>query len=137
MRRSHLKPLSAFRTSSIALALAAVLVLPHAARSEVHVEGTPTAVRITTSSDSIGDVLSALGVAFDLRLRSAIDLDAPADQTYAGPIERVVARLLGGFNYVVKKSAGTTEIMVLGRHGELAIPAPAPKPSAGALARWR
>ena len=137
MSRGKLQPRAVLRAPSIALALAAILVLPHAARGEVHVEGNPTAVRITTSSDSIGDVLSALDIAFDVRHRSAIDLDAPAGPIYAGPIERVIARLLDGFNYVVKKSQGTTEIIVLGRHGEVAIPAPTPKPSAGLLSRWR
>ena len=57
----------------------------------------------------------------------------------ASTIERVIANLLDGFNYVVKRSQGETEIIVFGRRGELAIPPPAPKPpkSAGILSRWR
>jgi len=124
-----------------ALALASALALPAlplAARAEVHVEGNPAAVRVTTSRDSIGDVLSALGTAFNVRHRSAIDLDAAANPTYSGTIERVIANLLAGFNYVVKKSGGETEIVVLGRSGEVAIPPPAPKaPPTGVLSRWR
>jgi hypothetical protein len=114
--------------------------LPLAAHGEVQVEGNPAAVRITTSSDSIGDVLSALDAAFKVRHRSAIDLDAAANPTYSGPIERVIANLLDGFNYVVKTSQGTTtEVIVFGRRGEVAIPPPAPKPSqsTGILSRWR
>ncbi len=112
--------------------------LPLAARAEVHVEGDPAAVRITTSRDSIDAVLSALGAAFNVRHRSAIELDAAANPTYAGPIERVIANLLVGFNYVVKKSEGGTEIIVFGRRGEVAMPPPAPKPqAAGILSRWR
>jgi hypothetical protein len=136
--RNRVQPLAESRGRSIALALVLTFALPLAARAEVHVEGSPAAVRITTSRDSIGDVLSALGVAFDLRHRSAIGLDAAANPTYAGPIERVIANLLDGFNYAVKTSQGTTtEIIVFGRRGEVAIPPPAPKRSTGLLSRWR
>ncbi len=122
----------------IALVAALALALPHAAHAEVHVEGNPAAVHVTARGDSIGDVLSALGVAFNLRHRSAIELDAAANPTYAGPIERVIANLLDGFNYAVKTSQGTTtEIIVFGRRGEVAIPPPAPKPAPGLLSRWR
>jgi hypothetical protein len=128
-------------TRRIALALAVIAALPLAAlplaaHGEVHVDGSPAAVHITTSSDSIGDVLSALDVAFNVQHRSAITLDAAANPTYAGSIDRVIANLLDGFNYAVKKSQGTTEIIVFGRRGELAIPPPAPKPT-GVLSRWR
>jgi hypothetical protein len=107
------------------------------AHGEVHVEGNPAALRITTSRDSIGAVLSALGAAFDLHHRSAVELDGIANPSYAGPIERVIANLLDGFNYVVKTSQGTTEIIIFGRRGEVGIPPPAPKQSTGFLSRWR
>ena len=137
MRRRGTQSLSS-RCRMIALAVAVVPTLPPAAHGDVHVEGDRAAVRITTSGDSIGDVLAALGAAFKVRHRSAVDLDAAASPAYAGPIERVIANLLDGFNYAVKTSHGTTtEIIVFGRRGEVAIPPRAPKPPAGALARWR
>ena len=138
MSRCSVQPRSASRCRTIALAVATLGALALPAHGEVHVEGNPAAVRITTSRDSIGDVLSALNVAFNLRHRSAIDLDAAANPTYAGPIERVIANLLDGFNYVVKTSQGTTtEVIVFGRRGEVAIPPPAAKRSTGVLSRWR
>jgi hypothetical protein len=142
MSRDRVQPLAASRGRSIVLALVLALVpasaLPLAARAEVHVEGSPAAVRITARGDSVGDVLSALGAAFNLQHRSAIDLDAAANPTYAGPIERVIANLLDGFNYAVKTSRGTaTEVIVFGRRGEVAIPPPAPKRPTGLLSRWR
>ncbi len=139
MSRPVRRRASALHVRSIALALVLASALPLAARGEVHVEGSPAAVSITTSRDSIGDVLSALDVAFHLQHRSAIALDAVANPTYSGPIARVIANLLDGFNYVVKKGQGSTEIIVFGRRGEVAIPPPAPRPpkSAGILSRWR
>jgi len=132
-------PLARSRGRAVALALALAFTLPLAAHGEVHVEGGPAAVRITTSGDSVGDVLSALSGAFNVRNRSAIDLDAPARPAYSGPLNRVIGNLLEGFNYAVKKGEGQTEIMIFGRRGAVAIPPPAPKPSgtAGILSRWR
>ncbi len=124
--------------TSFVVGLALAATLPVTAHAEVHIEGNPAAVHVTARGDSVGDVLSALGVAFKLRHRSAIELDAAANPTYAGPIERVIANLLDGFNYAVKTSQGTTtEIIVFGRRGEVAIPPPAPKPAPGLLSRWR
>jgi len=139
MSRRRVKVPSATRRRSIALAVTLASALPLAARGEVHVEGNPAAVSVTTSRDSIGDVLSALDAAFRMQHRSAIALDAAANPTYSGPIERVIANLLDGFNYVVKRGQGTTEIIVFGRRGEAALPPPAPKPAqtTGVLSRWR
>jgi hypothetical protein len=118
------------------MAAALCLALPIAARAEVRVEGNSAAIRITTSQDSIGNVLTALGPTFNVQHRSAITLDAAANPTYSGTIERVIANLLDGFNYIVKKNPERTEILILGRRGEVAIPPPAPKP-APILSRWR
>lgn len=139
MNRRNVKPLSAYRARTIALALVATAALSGAARGEVHVEGSPASVRITTRDDSIGDVLSALDAAFTVKHRSAITLDMAANPIYAGPIDRVIANLLDGFNYAVRKGQDTTEIIVFGRRGEVAIPPPAPRPaqSAGVPSRWR
>jgi hypothetical protein len=138
MSRRRLLPGAAARGRTIALAVVALGAAALPAHSDVHIEGDPAAVRITTSRDSIGDVLAALGAVFKVRHRSAVDLDAAANPTYAGPIERVIANLLDGFNYAVKTSQGTTtEIIVFGRRGEVAIPPPAPKRSTGLLSRWR
>jgi hypothetical protein len=130
------QPLLASRGRSIATAIALCLALPVTVRGEVRVEGGTAAVRITTSQDSIGNVLTALGPTFNVQYRSAITLDAAANPTYSGTIERVIANLLDGFNYIVKTSPGATEIIVLGRRGEVAIPPPAPK-AAPILSRWR
>jgi hypothetical protein len=118
------------------MALALAWGLPLTAHGEVRVEGNPAAVHITTSQDSIADVLTALRNSFNLQHRSAIKLDAVANSTYSGPIDRVIANLLNGFNYVVEKRQDRIDIIILGRFGEVAIPSAAPKPS-GILSRWR
>jgi hypothetical protein len=108
-----------------------------AARAGVLVEGTPAAVRVTADQAVVSDVLAAVTGNFNARYRSAIPLDAPAGPAYAGSFAQVIARLLDGYNYVVKRDGQATEIVVFGRHGEVAIPPPAPSAPPGILSRWR
>jgi hypothetical protein len=108
------------------------------ARAGVLVEGTPAAVRVTADQAAIAEVLTAVAGNFNARYRSAIALDAPAGPAYAGSLAHVIARLLDGYNYVVKRDGQATEIVVFGRRGEVAIPPPArSEPAAGILSRWR
>src|SRR5436305_455356 len=88
------------------------------AGAEVHVEGSPAAVRVTTSRDAIGDVLSAFAATFHIGYRTAIPLDAPANAAYAGSFARVISRLLEGYNYVIKREEDNVEIVVFGARGE-------------------
>jgi hypothetical protein len=127
------------RRYGLGLAAALCCGLTMVARADVHIEGTPAAVRVATDQAAISDVLSAFAGTFKVTYRTAIPLDAAADATYAGSFGQVISRLLDGYNYVVKKHGETTEITVFGRRGEVAIPPPAPKgtPAAGILSRWR
>ena len=118
---------------AFALLVVFVCSLPTIASAEVHVEGSPAAVRVTTNGDKIADVLSALAATFKVPYRTAISLDAAADATYSGSFRQVISRLLDGYNYTIKMDdSKTTEIVVLGKHGEVVIPPKTPpaKPEA-------
>ena len=109
------------------LTVAFVCSLPMIASAEVHVEGSPAAVSVTTSRDTISDVLSALAARFNVQYRAAIPLDTAADATYSGSFRQVVSRLLNGYNYVIKgDDSKTSEIVVLGKRGEARSPPKAP-----------
>jgi|SRR6266446_456655 hypothetical protein len=127
------------RRHAIGLAMALTCGLATIACAEVHVEGSPTAVRVTTGEDAIADVLSAFAATFNVQYRTAIPLDAAANKTYSGSFGQVISRLLDGYNYVIKKDQETIEIVVFGRRGEVAISPPATKapPTKGILSRWR
>jgi hypothetical protein len=108
------------------------------ARAGVLVEGTPSAVRVTADRATIAEVLSAVAEKFNATYRTSIALDAPAGPAYAGSSAQVIARLLDGYNYMVKRNGDAAEIVVFGRRGELAIPPPARAAApAGILQRWR
>jgi hypothetical protein len=125
------------RRYALALAMALAGGCATLARADVRIEGNPAAVRVMTDRAAISDVLSAFAENFKTTYRTSVPLDAAAEATYAGSFGQVVSRLLEGYNYVVKKDRETTEIIVFGRRGEVAIPPPAPKGAPGILSRWR
>jgi hypothetical protein len=118
-----------------AAAIVLILGVPATAAAEVRIEGNAAAVRVSTSQNTIADVLSALETSFKLRYRSAVPLTAAADPAYSGSVRQVIAHLLEGYNYLVKTEQETTEIVVLGNRGQVAIPAPAKVPDV--VSRWR
>jgi len=108
------------RRCAFALSVVFVCSLPTIASAEVHVEGSPALVRVSTSRDTISDVLSALAATFNVQYRTAIPLDAAADATYSGSLQQVISRLLDGYNYMVKTDdSKTTEIVVFGTRGKV------------------
>ena len=111
------------RRCVFALSVAFVCSLPTIASAEVQVEGSPAAVRVSTSRDKISDVLSALAATFNLRYRTAIPLDAAANATYSGSLRGVISRLLDGYNYMVMTDdSKPTEIVVFGTGGKVVKP---------------
>src|SRR5215831_5332123 len=101
--------------------------LPTIASAEMHVEGNLTAVRVSTSRNTISDVLSALAATFNVPYRTAIPLNTAADATYSGSFRQVISRLLDGYDYVVKMdSSKVTEVVVFGKRGEVGTPPKAP-----------
>jgi hypothetical protein len=115
------------RRHMFALSVVFACSLPTITCAEVHVEGSPPAVRVTTSRDTISDVLSALAATFKVQYRTAIPLNAAADATYSGSFRRVISRLLEGYNYVIKTDdSKTVEIVVLSERGEAVNPPKAP-----------
>jgi hypothetical protein len=109
------------------------------AGAEVRVNGSPTAVQITTRDDSISDVLLVIAKTFNIPYRTAIPLDTPANETYSGSFRQVISRLLDGYSYVIKTDPDATEIVVFGRRGDVAIapPPPKPAPAKGIVSQWR
>jgi hypothetical protein len=115
------------RQCVFALSVGFVCSLATIASAEVHVEGSPAAVRVTTSRDTISNVLSALAATFNVQYRTATPLDTAADANYSGSFRQVISRLLDGYNYVIKADdSKTTEIVVFGKRGEAGNPPKAP-----------
>ncbi len=119
------------RRCLFALSVVFVGSLPTIASAEVHVEGSPALVRVSTSRDTISDVLSALAATFNVQYRTAIPLNTAAEATYSGSLRQVLSRLLDGYSYTIKADdSKTREIVVFGTRGKVVGPpkAPADKP---------
>jgi hypothetical protein len=122
------------RLLAAVIALACGLATPVSA--EVHVEGNLSSLRVTSSGDALSDVLTAFGAQWPVRYRSSVPLDVKIAGAYAGSLSQVVARLLDGYNYVIRRDRELTEIIVFGARGE-AVVAPRVRPARGALSRWQ
>jgi len=78
------------------------------------VSGTPQALRIEAQNTSIKDVLAALNREFHVAVATSTNLDREITGTYQGSLQRVLDRILEGYNFVVKSAGGHFEVTVLG-----------------------
>jgi hypothetical protein len=105
---------SMFRArAAIALSVALVMA-PSLVLAKAQVRGSREVVSIETQNASIQEILTALGAAFDVQYRSSVNLEKQLTGTYEGSLQRVVTRVLEGYNFIVKTSEGRIEIIVLG-----------------------
>src|ERR1700742_2769131 len=107
-----------------------------AASAEVRVAGDLNALRVSASGDTLSDVLAAFGTLFPVKYRTSLPLTAEINGAYSGSFSQVVSRLLDGYNYVIRKDQGQTEILVFSKKGEALLPPKVPV-TQGELSRWR
>ena len=112
---------------------------PTQAAADVSVGGNLRALQLSASGDSLADVLSRFDTVFSVICRSAVPLQAVVHGSYSGSLSQVVARLLDGYNYMIRIDRNETEIIVLGRGGEAAVmpKAKLAAPTKNATSRWR
>jgi hypothetical protein len=89
----------------------------------LRIKGDATALQLDVHQATLGDVLTALG-RFNIQYRSQSALNGMVDGTYAGSLGHVLSRVLDGYNYAIKQSNAKLEVIVIGRRGEQASPAP-------------
>lgn len=95
----------------------ALAFAPFSASAAATVSGTADAVIIKTQNSSVEDVLAALSHQFKLKYRSSADLKTEISGTYEGSLRCVVARILSGYNFVVRSSPSGIEVIFLASHG--------------------
>src|SRR5437879_5843635 len=88
------------------------LLPPACVRAEVRVNGAPGTVQVEARDASIEEVLAALSADYGLQYKSTASLDRRVTGTYQGSLQRVVRRLLDGYDYVLKTEADGIEVMV-------------------------
>jgi hypothetical protein len=127
------------RTAGVLVLAILMTVNAFSACAEVRVEADARAVRVDASQASVADVLTALGPSFNVRYRTVMPLQGVVNGSYSGSVERVLSRVLDGYNYVLKRDKVGIEVLIIGKRGESAIPVVDTKPeTARSLARqWR
>src|SRR5258708_9596424 len=100
MRGSRpVRTLSPKALSIVGLLLAALH--SNSARAEVSVQGTATDVRMEAHGATVAEILAALGERFEVRFRG-VPAGRPLTATFAGPLRRVLARLLHGNDHRIQ-----------------------------------
>ena len=123
----------------IGLAAVFACALATGAHAEVRVEGTAQTLRVTARDETVSGVLAALAARYDVKVRAGAPLDAAAHTVYSGPLREVLARVLDGYNYVLRNDGQATEVIVFGRRGEAAVPGlrPANATAPSVVSRWK
>ena len=91
---------------------APLLAFAQPVRAEVRVSGQADAVIVETREATVDEVLAALHTSFNLHYRTSGALNRVLTGTYTGSLQRVIARLLEGHNYVMQASAGDGGLLV-------------------------
>jgi hypothetical protein len=84
-----------------------------------------TVIRLAVRRASITAVLSALLPADKVSYPPSLALDEEINGIYAGPLDRVIARVLDGYDYVIKHENSDIEVVIFDKKGQQAVPPPA------------
>jgi hypothetical protein len=101
--------------TALVLALLALASVP--LRAETILAGDRDALRVTTHDAAIDEVLGAFREKFDLRYRTGQPLTRRLNGTYVCALQRCVAQILAGYNYIIRSDAERVEVIVLGDAG--------------------
>jgi hypothetical protein len=93
------------------------------ARAEIRVEGSALNVRVDARDATVAEVLAALTGRFGLRVRGTVG-DRRISADFAGSLRRVIARVLEGYNYVIRTRGDVLEVMVMDTASPNALPPP-------------
>jgi hypothetical protein len=89
----------------------------------VRIKGDVTAVELDVQQATLAQVMTALG-RFGIHYRSSVALSDAVSGTYVGSLDRVLSRILDGYNYAIGHNDAKLDVIVVGRYGEQALPAP-------------
>jgi hypothetical protein len=84
----------------------------HCAFAEVRVQGPAENVRVDARGATVAEILTALDEHYAVRYRGAL-IDGGVTATFEGPLRRVLARLLTGNDYVIKRGGDGLDVILL------------------------
>jgi hypothetical protein len=96
-----------------AIASAMLLFSAGAALAQVQVDGKPDAVHVEARDVPLQEVLAALHDRFGLQYRSDDTLETRKTGVFDGPLKRVTARILDGYDFAMKITPEGIDVLVL------------------------
>lgn len=132
-------PAALRRLLVFAIVSAALLAaLGNAARAQVSVDGRPDSVHIEAHDATLREVFDALQTKFGLRYRTDDALETHKSGVFDGPLPRVTARMLDGYDFAMKVTPQGVDVLVLRQnqaYGKAVVSAtPASAPAKGSPA---
>jgi hypothetical protein len=96
-----------------AIASAMLLAGGGAALAQVQIDGRPEAVHLEARDAPLQEVLAALHDKFNLNFRSDDALETRKTGVFDGPLRRVTARMLDGYDFAMKVTPEGIDVLVL------------------------
>lgn len=119
------------RTKSVALLIAGLLLATlfgHCADAEVRVQGPADAVQVEAQAATVTEILAALSERYAVRYRGT-PATSSLTGSFEGPLRRVVARVLAGYDYIIAARRDGLEVIVLSAGPPSAAAGPPPLPA--------
>jgi len=102
------------RLPALALVMGALLAVSgNAARAQLSVEGRQDAIHIDARDVTLQEVLAALQEKFNLRFRTDDALEMRKTGIFDGPLPRVTARILEGYDFAMTITPEGIDVLVL------------------------
>ena len=92
-------------------------------RAEIRIEGDAADVRVEARDATVAEILATLGERFALHYRGTPG-SRSVTANFEGPLRRVVARVLDGYNFVIRERGDGLDVTVLNTSSPYAVPAP-------------
>ena len=97
----------------LAIASAMLLASGSAGLAQLRVDGKPETVHVEARDVPLQEVLSALRDKFNLNYRSDDALETRKTGVFDGPLQRVAARILEGYDFAMKITPQGIDVLVL------------------------
>ena len=89
------------------------------AGAAVRVDVQPGVVVVNASNATVAEILTALRETGYLHYRTPVDLSRTVSGTYKGTLQRVVSRLLDGYDFTLQVSDNRIEAVIIGLAGAM------------------
>jgi hypothetical protein len=89
------------------------------AGAAVRVDVQPGVVVVNASNATVAEILTALRETGYLHYRTPVDLSRTVSGTYKGTLQRVVSRLLDGYDFTLQVSDNRIEVVIIGLAGAM------------------